>query len=175
VDKLVDFSQQLVAVLPGGGRHPATFIGGTIGGHSFHVRVEGYGEVHVGRDGHSFGREIIIRNAAQAHSAKPSTPSNEELTQRMGEEAIDLLCKLAQESDGGGVWDRSRIFGQYIERARTFISDLPKPVDPIDPDEAAAIDQVAHSFVPHTDEAVALAKRCIKLGRTLTAGGTAHE
>ena len=227
MDKLVDFSQQLVAVLPGGGRHPATFIGGTIGGHSFHVRVEGYGEVHVGRDGHSFGREIIIRNAAQAHSAKPSTPSNEELTQRMEiairrhvagktdlyddrsgpnitvEAEFRSIVEQAGSADGkklaalrDAAWALVQEIGEqdpdlgsygwsYFQRARKIKADLPKPVDPIDPDliEARKLAHAAHGGAENEfldgerDHSAGVRWRLegIKLGRTLAAGGTAHE
>lgn len=100
--------------------------------------------------------------------ANPSTPSNEELTQRMEK----LVRRVAAQSCGP--W-------QLREEAKAIVSDLPKPVDPIDPDDALAesiaddIAEGATSFSHHDLMMAALDGIRAGRNRTLAAEGTAHE
>jgi len=116
-----------------------------------------------------------LRNVIRA---KPSTPSNEELTQRMeiAPEVQARMEKLVRRIAGGwhmhAVNDDGITMYEAFDEARSIVSDLPKPVDPIDPDEEAAVDLAdKHQCVG----GIELALEAIKLGRTLAAGGTAHE
>ena len=114
-----------------------------------------------------------VRNVVHA---KPSTPSNEELTQRM--EAY--IRRVA--ADGYTPGD--------IAEARAIVSDLPKPVDPIDPDlliareianqielmraagdEACAPDYTGGFYDDH--KIIHAVRKGLEAGRTLAAGGTA--
>lgn len=119
-----------------------------------------------------------------APPAKPSTPSNEELTQRMdkaGSEAIALLLDMDAFFGKHGVDEK---VVALFRRASDIVSDLPKPVDSIDPDEAFARELLAERGWKNTPDdsdmlpaeaVVKLLAQAHRIGRTLAAGGTAHE
>jgi hypothetical protein len=77
----------------------------------------------------------------------------------VGPEVVERMIALVR-------WlsDKDLSQGPMVTEARAIVALLPEPVDA---DEAEAIDQLSHSFVPQTDEARALALRCIKRGREL--------
>lgn len=110
------------------------------------------------------------------YTAKPSTPSNEELTQRME--------KLVR-----GMADDTIDVHAAFHEAQAIVSDLPKPIDPIDEDllearELCALDAEAigdlglaaeYRAGQNDHRMVRLVKDAVARGRTLAAGGTAHE
>ena len=123
-----------------------------------------------------------LRNVIPANSP---TPSNEELTQRM-EISPELAQRMADHLRECAAVPRTRPTRDLGAQKRyddllAIVSDLPKPVDPIDPDrrEADNICSAAGGLVwgdPGAREAVYIA---IKRGRvleadafTLAAGGT---
>lgn len=182
MDKLVDFSQPVEAYHIDG-----TVVAGEVGppdedgDREFSKPLNGLMRLFC-PDGSGWASdEWRIRNIA-----KPSTPSNEELTQRMekaGEEAIAILRHMLAHDNSGHSWELPR---DVQKRALSFVSDLPKPVDPIDPDlllarEIAQADVGSPqraNYLDGSQDAYPL-MRCtlagIKAGRTLAAGGTAHE
>lgn len=134
--------------------------------------IEGCWIVFQNDGSHLSGRcPWSIRNADL--TAKPSTPSNEELTQRM-----EKLVRLLAECEPCGN-DEGEI--KMIAIAKAIVSDLPKPVDPIDPDDALAesiaddIAEGATSFSHHDLMMAALDGIRAGRNRTLAAEGTAHE
>lgn len=134
MDKLVDFSQPIEAhnvltgaVLTASVEDEATEHDPTVG-----VRRADSRYMHVDDSGKPFlpsHNGWYIRN-----TAKPSTPSNEELTQQVVVEG-DTLAMLRR------VLEIALLDPQVTHEAEKLLAILPKPVDPIDPDliEARAI------------------------------------
>ena len=109
-----------------------------------------------------------IRNTAKQggwvlrdeYAAKPSTPSNEELTQRMEK----LVRRIA---NPGSVDHNAPDYRSCVDEARSIVSDLPKPVDPI---ETRVTEIMREHEIAPDDTGVRAAIRF-----ALAAGGTAHE
>jgi len=177
VDKLVDFSQPIEAMHMDGRIERACVVGEPDYDGDRRVDIGDKRGFYVNPVGNVPGTGWRIHN-----SAKPSTPFNEELTQRM-----EKLVRLLAECEPCGN-DEGEI--KMIAIAKAIVSDLPKPVDPIDRDLIEARECVAlvYEGTAHLDLAesvragrhddrfsVQAALLAISRNRTLAAGGTVHE
>lgn len=98
----------------------------------------------------------------------------EELTQQMGipqAMAQRMAAHLRECDQVHGIRPRDATAQRLYDEMKSIVSDLPKPVDLIDPDEARAT-ELSRKWCGVHQPAILDA---IKLGRTLAAGSTAHE